>query len=80
MSNTVADAALWPSATKYTRTFNFREIFKCAFKIYGRWRIDTHFRNTVPLVWGSLRLTPIITDSKLAISNLMLLVTDNAIN
>ena len=53
-------------ATKYTRTFNFQEIFKRAFKIYGIWprphtyvRIHTHLRNAVPLVWGSLRLAPI---------------------
>ena len=36
------------------------------FKIYGIWpqaskdvRMLTHFRNAVPLVWGSLRLAPI---------------------
>ena len=41
-------------------------IFERAFKIYGIWpqaskqaRIHTHFRNAVPLVWGSLRLAPI---------------------
>ena len=31
--------------TKCTRTFNFQEIFKCVFKIYGIWpqaSIDTH--------------------------------------
>ena len=49
------------------RTFNFWEIFKRAFKIYGIWpqaskqaRMITHFRNAVLLVWGSLRLAPII--------------------
>ena len=52
---------------KCTRTFNFWEIFKGAFKIYGirpqaskQARIHTHFRNAVPLVWGSLRLAPIM--------------------
>ena len=45
--------------------FNFQEIFKCAFKIYGIWLqaqsvvyIHTHLRNEVPLVWGSLSLAP----------------------
>ena len=49
-----------------TRTFNFQEIFKRTFKIYGIWPqarsvvyIHTHLRNAVPLVWGSLRLAPI---------------------
>ena len=53
--------------TKCTRTFNFREIFKRAFKIYGIWpqgRIHTHLRNAVPLVWGSLRLAPITVGSE----------------
>ena len=55
---------------KCTRTFNFREIFKRAFKIYGIWpqarsvdRIHTHLPNAVPLVWGSFRLTPIILEN-----------------
>ena len=45
--------------------FNFREIFKCTFKIYNIWpqaskqarTLQTHFHNAVLLVWGSLRLT-----------------------
>ena len=45
---------------KCTKTF--REKFKCAFKIYSIWpqasTLQTHIRNAVPLVWGSLRLTP----------------------
>ena len=51
------------------RTFNFQEIFKRAFKIYGIWPqarsvvyIHTHLRNAVPLVWGSLRLAPIMSN------------------
>ena len=55
-----------PCKCMRSRTFNFREIFKRAFKIYGIWpqaqsvgRIHTHLRNAVPLVWGSLRLAPI---------------------
>ena len=54
------------SARKYMRTFNFREIVKRPFKIYGIWPqaqsvscIHTHLCNAVPLVWGSLRLAPI---------------------
>ena len=47
-----------------TRTFNFWEIFKRAFQIYGIWpqarMLQTHFCNAVLLVWGSLRLAPII--------------------
>ena len=50
----------------FTRTFNFQEVFKRTFKIYGIWpqastyvRMQTYFRNAVPLVWGSLRLTTI---------------------
>ena len=53
--------------TKCTRTLNFREIFKRAFKIYGIWlqahmysRIHSHLHNAVPLVWGLLRLIPTI--------------------
>ena len=53
--------------TKCTRTFNFWEIFKRAFKIYGIWPqankhvcIHTHLLNAVSLVWGSLRLAPIM--------------------
>ena len=49
------------------RTFNFWKIFKSAFKIYGIWpqahsvgHIHTHLCNAVPLMWGSLRLAPII--------------------
>ena len=46
-----------------TRTFNFREIFKRAIKIYGIWpQAKKYVTNTlpVPLVWGSLRLATII--------------------
>ena len=50
-----------------TMTFNFREIFMPAFKIYGIWmQADRHTHtscNAIPLVWGSLRLAP-ITDCK----------------
>ena len=35
------------------------------FKIYGIWpqagTLQTRFRNAVPLVWGSLRLAPIMS-------------------
>ena len=46
---------------------DLREIFECAhlkFTVYGRKQASTyvymltHFRNAVPLVWGSLRLAP----------------------
>ena len=44
--------------------FNFRETIKRAFKIYDIWlqasMYVTHFHNAVLLVWGSLRLAPII--------------------
>ena len=37
-------------------------MFKCAFKIDNIWlqacMLQTHFRIAVPLVWGSLMLTP----------------------
>ena len=56
--------SLLEATNKWMRTFNFWEIFKRAFKIYGIWpqasTLRTHFRNAVPLVWGSLRLAPII--------------------
>ena len=58
---------------KGMRTFNFWEIFKCAFKIYSIWpqaskharMLQTHFRNAVLLVWGLLRLTPITFENDL---------------
>ena len=47
--------------TYLTRTFNFREIFKHAFKIYGKQTstLQTHFRNAVLLVWGLPQLCTI---------------------
>ena len=57
-------------------TKGFHEIFT-SFKIYGMWsvhtaidrqidrQIDTRVRNAVTLVWGSLRLAPIISDRRL---------------
>ena len=63
MLHTGSSPALPFIYSKCMRTFNFREIFKCAFKIYGIWpqasMLQTHVRNAVLLVWGSLRLTPI---------------------
>ena len=54
------------------KTFNFWEIFKSTFKIYGVWLqarmyigIHTHLRNAVPLVWGSLRLALMIIFQKI---------------
>ena len=49
----------------YPRTFNFRKYFNAhlKFTVYGRKHtstLQTRFRNAVPLVWGSLRLAPII--------------------
>ena len=42
----------------------FWEICKCKFKIYGIWpqasTLQTHFCYALLLVWGSLKLTPII--------------------
>ena len=51
------------SPAKCTRTFNFQEIFKRAFTVYGhkRSRMHTHLRNAVPLMWGSLRVAPIMS-------------------
>ena len=28
-------------------------------EIYGKWSVQTYFRNAVTLVWGSLKLAPI---------------------
>ena len=47
----------------HVHKIDLREIFECAhlkFTVYGRKHIRmlTHFRNAVPLVWGSLRLAP----------------------
>ena len=51
-------------ARDYPRTFNFRKIFKCAhlkFTAYGRKQANIHTcAHAVPLVWGSLRLIPIL--------------------
>ena len=49
----------------YLRTFGLHEIFKFAhlkFTVYGRGQTDIHTTsaNAVTLVWGSLRLAPII--------------------
>ena len=49
-------------AQNYPRTFGLHKIFKCAylkFTVYGR-KHTHNFRNAVTLVWGSLRLAPII--------------------
>ena len=50
-------------ARNYPRTFSLHEIFKCThLKIYNIWPltdIHTTSKNTVTLVWGSLRLAPI---------------------
>ena len=50
------------NSTIRCKMFNFQEIFKCTFKIYGIWlqastvgRIHTHLQNAVLLVWGSLQ-------------------------
>ena len=52
--------------TRRSWTFSLHEIFKCAhlkFTVYGRKQtyIHTTSANAVTLVWGSLRLAPIIT-------------------
>ena len=65
----VTDAALEHGSNN----IDLREIFECAhlkFTVYGRKQARTyicmltHFRNAVPLVWGSLRLAPIIHSSQ----------------
>ena len=58
-----------PTDSRLARAWDYlREIFKCAhlkFMIYGRKQAythtHTHMRNAVPPLWGSLRLTPIIS-------------------
>ena len=58
---TRAVALMSPSSCRRDRSS--WNIWMCSFKIYGIWpqaRMLTHFRNAVPLVWGSLRLAPII--------------------
>ena len=74
----VAHALFFALPLKHMRTFNFQKIFKRAFKIYGIWPqaqsvglIHTHLRNAVPLVWGSLRLAPIIGETIFSLLALM---------
>ena len=63
---TLAVAQHCPSliVAKCTRTFNFKYLnMHLKFTVYGHKQartLQTHFRNSVPLVWGSLSLTPII--------------------
>ena len=49
MLHSGSSPALSSLSTKCTRTFNFREIFKRAFKIYGIWpQANTYVTNTLP--------------------------------
>ena len=53
-----------PFTYQVHKEVQFSGIFKCAFKIYSYGHkqtstLQTHFRNAITLVWGSLRLAPI---------------------
>ena len=53
----------WAGHIAWHKTLYRCSVFmKYLFKIYGIWpQVYTHSANAVPLVWGSLRLAPIIT-------------------
>ena len=67
----MAEVILQKVTHEVNNLYDLQISFKRAFKIYGIWlqtskhvHMLTHFRNAVPLVWGSLKLAPITESAR----------------